>query len=270
MKTFRTLTLALIATLMLMVASSTATAQPTRWQATPVATRAAEVIGDAAATNTPAASVEIDPQQLPTDYNLSLTDADGAKETATLQLTLKKVYFDVLITGETGEQVPGIGLLKGDVMTIVFGNEGCYPVQYAVKKDGKLDGVWSLITTGTITKLGTETLTPVGKPAETLAGNYTLVGTNLNSSDRYNGTIRLTDKKDYLTLDWTVGQQKFIGFGLREGDWLAVMSAPDYKTQCALVVLRIASKDFAITGRYLPNGENNTRTVGTLTGKAAQ
>jgi hypothetical protein len=128
---------------------------------------------------------------------------------------------------------PGLGL-KGGTKSVFF----CVPVQgggcgiavYKIEKNGGLTGVWSadLKKGATGTEKWAEADGAAGQAEadeeRSLAGSYTIVGTNPGQKGQYQGTVTVvaSDSGPGYKVTWEVGGQTYTGIGADSNGYFGV------------------------------------------------
>ena len=90
-------------------------------------------------------------------YKISGTNPDGSKYSGTLDVSPDGGVFRWM--RNTGEEVQGIGIQQGNVISAAFGSEGCSAVSYLINNDKTLDAIWAYVGGSA---LGSERVTPLG------------------------------------------------------------------------------------------------------------
>lgn len=120
----------------------------------------------------------------------------------------------------------GIGLMQGKVLCVGWGTPiAPYGVVvYKIESD-KLIGAWT--ATGQDGKVGVEVASRVRAGIDSeryIEGTYDVFGENPMTQTAYEGTVTVTRNSDAEMYDlrWQLGQTRYNGVGLREGNYLYV------------------------------------------------
>jgi hypothetical protein len=101
--------------------------------------------------------------------------------------------------------------------------------------------------------------TPVAVAAD-LEGRYAIEGRNPGGQGGYEGQAAVKRQDNVYQVAWKVGQQQYVGTGLRKGDVFSVVyDAPGGDTQAGLAVYEIQD-DGTLLGTWTPLGGQNTGT----------
>jgi hypothetical protein len=153
-------------------------------------------------------------------YDVTGTNTDGSRYAADLRVTRsgETWRFD----WDSGNAV-GVGLVLGDMVAVAYGASTCSVVGYLVQKNGDLDGLWASRSS----TLGSELATGSDSPRF----SHTVSGRNPDGS-RYQGTLALYTVGPAYSLRWLIGQDTYVGLGVRRGNLLAVAYGSD---SCGMV-----------------------------------
>jgi hypothetical protein len=150
-----------------------------------------------------------------------------------------------------GSKYDGIGVKNGKLVAVSFTNggdgSGCGVINYIVRSDGTLDGVWGNWGTNAS---GTERARHVS--GRGLEGRYAATGTN-PSSTRYQVDISVRAKGSGYTFNWSNNSE---GFGVRVGQNLAVGFGG---TRCGFVAYEVKA-DGSLNGVWGGYGSELTGT----------
>ncbi len=98
--------------------------------------------------------------------------------------------------------------------------------------------------------------------ASDISGRYSLQGTDPGNGGTYHGEVLVVRKDDVYVVAWRIGDQRFVGTGLRVDDGFAVVYE-SRDTPAGLVLYKILP-DGSMTGIYTNLGQTR---VGTETWK---
>lgn len=124
----------------------------------------------------------------------------------------------------------GLGFYQDGRLLVGYGlNNQVYGVAaYRINRDGTLDGKWAFSEIDG--KIGLEKASG-GTPGR-LEGEYRIQGTDPGITDMedevhsYSGSLQIRKARDTYQVSWRVGQQIYMGVGLRVDDWLIVGWGP--------------------------------------------
>ncbi|MBL1177039.1 hypothetical protein [Pantanalinema sp. GBBB05] len=183
-----------------------------------------------ATTTTPASDKT--PSDITGTYTVKGTNMDGSRYEGKLAISPLTTDSGNVYTlnWDTGNTFEGIGILRGNMLSVGWGSKTCTIVAYETN-DKNLDGQWVTIDQP---KLGTEMATRASSDtADSLAGSYAVTGKNPNG-DPYSGTLVIKQQGLVYQFSWQTGDT-FEGIGIKQGDAVAVGWGTKPSDRCAVV-----------------------------------
>lgn len=165
-------------------------------------------------------------------YTVKGTNMDGSRYEGKLTISPLKTDSGNVYTlkWDTGNTFEGIGILRGNMLSVGWGSKTCTIVAYE-SNEKNLDGQWVTIDQP---KLGTETATrPTSDTADSLAGSYAVTGKNPNG-EPYSGTLVIKQQGAVYQFSWQTGDA-FEGIGIKQGNSIAVGWGTNSSDRCAVV-----------------------------------
>jgi hypothetical protein len=189
-----------------------------------------------------------------TRYNVTGKDLDGRAYKGALAITHTGDVYQM--EWNVGKLYSGAGILTGNILSVGWGSVLCGVAVFQVQDDGSLDGIWSI--TGEKT-LGTERAARADKPADkSIAGNYTVSGTNLDGTP-HTGTLKITRNGEAYHLNWQIDDTaNYVGVGLLEDKTLSVGWGA-VADLCRVTAYRV-KRDSTLTGRWSAVGKDKIGT----------
>ncbi len=180
-------------------------------------------------------------------YSVSGSNPDGTRYSTSLEVSRSADTYRFVWGAET----VGVGVVVGDQVAVAYGSAACGVVAYTVGKDGDLDGIWA--TRGS--RLGNE------YASSTSAGPYQVAGRNPDGS-RYSGTLKVFTVGPAYSLEWLIGESRYVGLGIRQGRLLAVAYGSD---SCGVAVYTVSAGgtlegDWTAYDVYARNGKQGAGT----------
>ena len=212
------------------------------------------VPGTPAKTSSPTTSA---PKDIAGKYSINGTNENGGGTyEGTLDVTKHDEVYQ-LSWDTAGKKYDGVGVENGNTMAAAFADgangKGCGVVLYKIDANGTLDGkagYWG------VNKSESEKATRTG--GSDLVGEYDVKGKNTDGAD-YNVKLSVKSSGAGYTFSWT-GNPAFEGFGIRQGDTVAVGIGGK---QCGFVSY-VVKPDGTLDGKW--GGYGSTQ-VGTETAK---
>lgn len=181
-------------------------------------------------------------------WNITGTFSDGTAYEGTMTVTPNADQTTALVEQQIGDSsYSGLGIVDGDVFSVVLGPDGCGLGAYVIQDNGDLVGRWTAVGQ---TALGTETATPIN-----IAGSHNLSGTNPDDTT-YSGSLEVTANNQVHTFDYTIGDQTFPGVGILRGNVISVGFGGD---ECS-VASYFVYPDGQLVGMWSVVGANTTGT----------
>lgn len=185
-------------------------------------------------------------------YTVSGSNPDGGKPyQGTLTVTKRDSVYQ--FSWNAGTEYDGVGVQKGNTVAVAYADgtngKGCGAVIYEIGKDSALDG-----------KFGEWGFNDAGTEKGTLidgngfVGNFDVTGTNLDGKPYKGKLVIKKDADEIHQLSWDVGA-KYIGTGIKQGNYLAAGSGPK---ECGFVIYEVSGS--TLTGKW---GVPGTTKLGT-------
>lgn len=158
----------------------------------------------------------------------SVTDSEEGATLLSFNLTTalgadKAQFGDLVLedSGETarvtmtigGEEYLGTGLVVDDILVVAYGDQACGVSAYDTPEPTLLDGL--------TTRWGSDAVAQERGEMPSLAGDYTVVGTNPDGS-AYEGSLAITSESYHHSLNWQIGGTTYTGVGLLRGGVMGV------------------------------------------------
>jgi|GEM_PF-2296004 len=147
------------------------------------------------------------------NYTVAGSNSDGSPYQGTMNVTPAADNTTAAITQQIGDSVfNGIGIVQGNIASVVLGAEGCGVASYEIQDNGDLIGIWTV--TGATT-VASENATPIN-----ISGAHNIAGTNPDGTT-YTGTAQVTADNQVHTVDYNINGT-FPGVGIMRGNVVAV------------------------------------------------
>ena len=247
-KTRPSLTLVLCLSLVLAAGIACGNAEKTE-DASPIAnTATASPNSDAPAAPSQAAASDIGGE-----YSVTGSNPNGTSYSGNLSITKRdEVYQFSWTSGD--REYDGVGVRADDTVAVAFtegaDGKGCGVVLYKVGSDGALDGrsgYWGVNSS--------ESERAVRTSGSGLPGTYDVTGKNPGGGE-YKGKLAVNKQGTGYSFQWDIGGSAFNGFGIQNGDKVAVGFGG---TQCGFVSYEI-TRAGTLEGKW---GGQGSTVVGT-------
>lgn len=181
-------------------------------------------------------------------YQLSGSEQDGTSYTGSLTITPSasdqaRIPTFTLVWDVDGEQYTGFGILHDDVLSAVYGDDGCALLTYKFRADGGLIGVYANIVDH---RFGTESV-----PAREKLSPHNFVGTvpveGVSSDGAYKANMTVAGSGLVYAISWDSADGPH-GVSLFEGNSLSVEYKSD-ESECELVSFTVRDNG-TLTGIY--------------------
>ncbi len=175
------------------------------------------------------------------NYRIHGQNPDGRPYEGALHIEQKGDVYDV--TWDSASTTHGVGVLAGNQLVVGYGDAACGVIAYRREGAGTLDGVWAMSSSGAA---GSEIATPSANGGTSLAGDYVVVGRNIDKSP-YKGALFVSQDEEThkLLLGWRTGQDAR-GFGFAHEGVIAATFGP---ASCGLVAYTLGA-DGTLDGRW--------------------
>jgi hypothetical protein len=114
----------------------------------------------------------------------------------------------------------GAGFFRDNKLCVGFSERSFGVVFYKIEQDGTLNGRWMVTGAGADESDGTEKA--IGGAPGKVEGEYSIIGSNPGSKNRYGGKLRIKRTGDTYQLQWNVNDSITTGVGIRVDDDLYV------------------------------------------------
>lgn len=114
----------------------------------------------------------------------------------------------------------GVGLVRGNKLCAGWSAQSFGVVFYQIGGDGTLNATWTVTGAAVDQNDGTEKA--IGGTPGKIEGDYSIMGTNPGSQNRYGGKLKITRTGDTYQLRWNVDDSVTTGVGIKVDDDLFV------------------------------------------------
>ena len=114
----------------------------------------------------------------------------------------------------------GAGFFRDNKLCVGWSERSFGVVFYKIEPDGTLNGSWMVTGAGADESDGTEKA--IGGAPGKVEGEYSIIGSNPGSKNRYGGKLRIKRTGDTYQLQWNVNDSITTGVGIRVDDDLYV------------------------------------------------
>jgi hypothetical protein len=184
-------------------------------------------------------------------HNISGTNLDGTAYEGTLEVTPNNQIhtFDYTL-GE--QQFPGVGILRGNVISVGFGGEQCSVASYFVSPDGTLKGLWTVVGSDTVgSENAFRTDEPIyaeGAMIPDVAGIYDVEGTSPVDGSPYAGKLGIIPRGDVYQFSWEFANGTAEGIGILVNNTIMVGYGGE---GCAVNAYRVSEESLdGVWGAY--------------------
>ncbi len=189
-------------------------------------------------------------------YSIKGSSLDGKGYDGELVVTKRDDVYQ-MSWGVGGSKYDGVAVQNGNAVAASYttgtDGKGCGAVIYKINADDSLEGKWG---EWGVNQVGTETATAMEKVEKSI-GVFNIYGTN-GTGTSYKGKLGIRrDSEDVYQFAWDTGGTKYIGTGVKMGDYLAAGSG---SKQCGFVIYEV--KDGKLDGKW---GVPGTTKLGTET-----
>lgn len=222
---------------------------------------------------------------------------DGVAYTGSVVIEKKAHAYEVSwVTGESNDKVLGVGLRRGQVLSVAFHTEGTEDSEgiavFLIHPDGRLTGRWALVglpetvfeerlAPAESAKKGspfgaglgavTQALGQVVPQTVEIVGDYEVKGLS-DVSETYTGTASISRNEKVFEVRWVTGESQhvYLGTGLRTGDLLSVAFRSESDESIHGVMVYKISEGPELNGEWTMSGFEGAPMTEKLTSAGAR
>ena len=158
------------------------------------------------------------------------------------------------VTWQTGAGIySGVGLARGNKLCVGWSDRPFGVVFYKIGNDGTLNGTWAVTGAAADQSDGMEKA--VGGTPGKIEGEYSIIGSNPGSKNRYGGKLTITRTGETYQVQWNVNNSVTTGVALQiDGDLYAAFGNKDH----AYGVVAYEFEGERAKGRWTLGGESQS------------